>query len=146
MTMIDRDKKEMAAYPQGPFDDIKVQEAFTIIAVYAARMDYQDCEADVKRLALILERHPMFAARKKEIFSMINKFVNAMKVGDPLNALVTAAEALTPEHKNSAFELAAEVALSGKDPSADKKKVLDTIKTRLSIGNGFAREVRLRHE
>ena len=38
MAIIDKEKKEMAAYLSGPFDDLKVQEALTIIAVYAARM------------------------------------------------------------------------------------------------------------
>ena len=65
--------KEMAAYQPGPFDDVKIQEALTIIAVYAAQMDYQNCEADVKRIEAILESHQLFVARKKEIFAMINK-------------------------------------------------------------------------
>ena len=137
----------MAAYQAGPFDDVKVQEALTIISVYAAGIeDDQVGEIDVKRLEAILERHPLFVARKKEIFSLINKFVNVMKTNDPHSALKIAADALAPAQRTAAFELAAEVALQHKDPTADKKKVLDMIKTRLSIGNGIAREVRLRYE
>ena len=142
MAVIDKEEKEMAAYHSGPFDDLKVQEALTIIAVYAAQMDYQDCQADIKRLAAILERHPMFVARKKEISALINKFVNAMKAADPHKALNTAAEALTPELKNAAFKLAEEVALPEKGLTEDKKKMLDTLKARLSISNGSAEQLR----
>ena len=122
MAIIDKEKKEMAAYLSGPFDDLKVQEALTIIAVYAARMDYQNCEADVGRLAAILEHHPLFVARKYEIISLINKFVNAMKAGDPDKALDAAADALTSEQKNTAFELAVEAVRPEKELAEDKKR------------------------
>lgn len=138
MAMIDKKQKEMAAYQAGPFDDLKVQEALTIFAVYAARMDYQNCEADVKRLAEIFERHPMFVARKKEIFSMINKYVNSMGAGDPNKALDKAAEALTREQKNAAFELAVEAAQPGEELTADEGKMFAMLKTRLSVSNEFA--------
>ncbi|UCD80332.1 MAG: hypothetical protein JSW26_02545 [Desulfobacterales bacterium] len=136
--MIDKEEKEMAAYQAGPFDDVKLQGALTIIAVYAAQMDYENCEADVIRIEAILERHPMFVARKKEIFSLINKYVNAMKANDPEKALEAAADALTREQKNIGFELAVEVALPEKDLTEDKKKMFDTLKAQLSISDEFA--------
>jgi hypothetical protein len=129
--------KEMAAYQAGPLDDIKVQEALTIIAVYAAQMNYQNCEADVKRIEAILEPHDLFVARKKEIFSLINKFVNEMEVRDPHKALELAAKALTPNQKKTAFELAVKVALPDKNLTAEKRKMLDTLKDRLSISTDF---------
>jgi hypothetical protein len=138
MAMIDKNKKEMAAYQAGPFDDLKVQEALTIIAVYAARMDYKNCEADVRRLAEIFERHPMFVARKKEIFSMINKYVNSMEAGDPHKALDKAVEALTQDQKDAAFELAVEVAEPDKQLTADEEKMFAALKARLSISDEFA--------
>jgi hypothetical protein len=103
-------------------------------------MDYQNCAADVKRLAEILERHPMFVARKTEILSLINKFVNAMEASDPHRALEIAADALTPEQKKIGFELAVEVAPPDKGLTEDKKKILDIIKARLSASNEFAQQ------
>jgi hypothetical protein len=50
MAKIDGVDKEMAAYETRPLMDIKIQEALIIIAVYAAQLDYQNCEADVKRI------------------------------------------------------------------------------------------------
>lgn len=132
--------KEMAAYRTGPLEDVKIQEAMTIIAVYAAQMDYQNCEADVKRLEAILEHHHLFVARKNEVFTLIKKFVNEMEVRGPHKALKIAAAALTPEQKNIGFELAVEVALPDENLSAEKKKMLDTLKDRLSISSDFAEQ------
>lgn len=133
-------EKEMAAYRTGPLEDVKIQEAMTIIAVYAAQMDYQNCEADIKRIEAILEQHHLFVARKNEVFTLIKKFVNELEVRDPQKALEIAAEALTPEQKNIGFELAVEVALPDKKLSAAKKKMLDTLKDRLSISRDFAEQ------
>jgi len=133
-------EKEMAAYRTGPLEDVKIQEAMTIIAVYAAQMDYQNCEADIKRIEAILEQHHLFVARKNEVFTLIKIFVNELKVRDPQKALEIAAEALTPEQKNIGFELAVEVALPDKKLSAAKKKMLDTLKERLSIDSDFAQQ------
>jgi hypothetical protein len=130
--------KEMAAYQAGPFDDVKIQEALTIIAVYAAQMDHQNCEADVKRIEAILASHHLFVARKKEIFSLINKYVNEMEVHDPHQVMELVADALTPAQKKTAFELAVEVALPDKNLTTEKRKMLDTLKDRLSISTDFA--------
>jgi hypothetical protein len=132
--------KEMAAYRTGPLEDVKLQEAMTIIAIYAAQMDYRNCEADIKRIEAILEHHHLFVARKDEIFTLIKKFVNEMEVRDPHKALEIAAEALTPEQKNIGFELAVEVALPDKNLDAAKKKMLDTLKDRLSVSREFAEQ------
>ena len=137
MAKSDTMEKEMAAFQAGPLDDVKIQEALTIIAVYAAQMNYQNCEADVKRIEAILEPHDLFVARKKEIFSLINKFVNEMGVRDPHKALELAAKALTPDQKKTAFELAVKVALPDKNLTAEKRKMLDTLKDRLSISTDF---------
>jgi len=141
MAIRDTEKKEMAAYETRPLEDVKIQEALIIIAVYAAQLDYRDCEADVKRIETILERHEWFVAGKKAIISLINKFVNEMGASDPHKALEIAAETLTPEKKKAAFELAVEVALPDKNLTAAKKKMFDTLKERLSISNELAQEL-----
>jgi hypothetical protein len=141
MASTDTLDNELTAYQVGPFEDIKIQEALTIIAVYAAQLDYRNCETDVKRIEAILECHPLFVARKKEIFSLINKFVNEMEVRGPNKGLKVAVDALAPEQKKAAFELAVGVALSDKKLTDEKRKMLDTLKDRLSISNELAEEV-----
>jgi hypothetical protein len=140
MAKTDTSDKEMAAYQAGPFDDVKVQEALTIIAVYAAQMDHQNCEADVKRIEAILASHHLFVARKKEIFSLINKYVNEMEVRDPHKVVNYAADALTPAQKKIAFELAVKVALPDHSLTAERKIMLDTLKDRLSISSDFVEQ------
>ena len=38
------------AYQTGIFDGLKVQDSFTVIAFYAARLDPEDCEEDTDRV------------------------------------------------------------------------------------------------
>jgi hypothetical protein len=141
MAMTDTLDKEMATYQAGPFEDVKIQEALTIIAVYAAQMDYQNCGADVKRIEAILESHHLLVARKKEIFSLINKYVNEMEVSGPYKALKIAIDALAPEQKKTAFELAVEVALPDNNLTDEKRRMFDTLKDRLSISNELAEKI-----
>jgi hypothetical protein len=138
MAEINRLKKEMAAYEAGALADVKIQEALAIVAIYAAQLDYQNCEADVKRIEAILERHDWFVARKKVVFTIINKFVNEMEVRGPEKVLEVAADALTVEQKKIAFELAVAVAMPDKNLSPDKEKVLAALEDRLAVGSDFA--------
>ena len=120
MEKVDSKEKDPAAYQAGPFDDVQIQEALTIIAIYATQMDYKNCKADVKRIEELLEYHPLFVARRKEIFALINKYVNEMEAKDPDKALAVAAAALSPEQKETGFELAVDVALQNKNLTDNK--------------------------
>jgi hypothetical protein len=140
MEKVDQKEKDPAAYQAGPFVDVQIQEALTIIAIYAAQMDYKNCKADVKRIEELLEYHPLFLARRKEIFALINKYVNEMEVGNPDKALTIAAAALKPEQKKTAFELAVDVALLDKNLTDNKEKTLAKLKSLLSISDEFAKQ------
>jgi hypothetical protein len=141
MTLSDKTKKEMAAYQSGPFEDLTVQDALTIIAVFAAQMVPDHCEEDVRRIGAITENLPEFVETKENILKCINKFVNSMLVAeDHLKAVEIAKDALTPELRKTAFELAVEVALPDKVLTVEKKAVLDTLETKLSIDSEFAQK------
>jgi hypothetical protein len=70
----------------------------------------------------------------------IEKFVNEMEVRDPHKVIKLAADALTPEQRKIAFELAVNVALPDNGLTAEKRKMLDTLKDRLSISSDFAEQ------
>jgi len=140
MTVSNETKKGMAAYQSGPFEDLTIQEALIIIAVYAAQMDPEKCEDDVKRVVANAERLPEFVAKKESIFSFVNKFVNSMQAIDSLKAVEIAANGLTTELRKTAFKLAAEVALPNKVLTNKKKSVLDSLETKLSISKEFAQK------
>ena len=140
MTLSNETKNEMAAYHSGPFEDLTIQEALTIIAVYAAQMDPKKCEDDVKRIVATAERFPEFVAKKESIFSFVNKFINSMQTIDSQKAVEIAANGLTTELRKTAFKLAAEVALPDKVLTDKKKLVLDRLETKLSINSEFAQK------
>ena len=140
MTLSNETKNEMAAYHSGPFEDLTIQEALTIIAVYAAQMDPKNCADDVKRIVATAERLPEFVAKKESIFSFVNKFTNSMQAIDSQKAVEIAANGLTTELRKTAFKLAAEVALPDMVLTDKKKLVLDRLETKLSISSDYAKK------
>ena len=111
-----------------------------IVAVYAARLDPQDCEEDVRRIEESAQSRPEFIEKRKDLFSRINKYANSMHVMDPQKALQIAADALVkPEQKDAAFDFAVETALPDGVLSDEKKAMLDKIAAELSIDPEFAR-------
>ena len=140
MTLSNETKNEMAAYHSGPFEDLTIQEALTIIAVYSAQMNPKKCEDDVKRIVATAERLPEFVAKKEGITSFVNKFINSMQAIDSQKAVEIAANGLTTKLRKTAFELAAEVALPDKVLTDKKKSVLDSLETKLSISSEFAKK------
>jgi hypothetical protein len=140
MTLSNETKAEMAAYHSGPFEDLTIQEALTIIAVYAAQMDPKKCADDVKRIVATAERFPEFVAKKESIFSFVNKFTNSMQAIDSQKAVEIAANGLTTELRKTAFKLAAEVALPDMVLTDKKKLVLDRLETKLSISSDYAKK------
>ena len=140
MTLSNETKKGMAAYQSGPFENLTIQEALTVIAVYAAQMDPEKCEDDVRRIVATAERLPEFVAKKESIISFVNKFVNSMQAIDSQKAVEIAANGLTTELRKTAFKLAAEVALPDKILTDKKKSVLDSLETELRISSEFAKK------
>ena len=140
MTLSNETKNKMAAYHSGPFEDLTIQEALTIIAVYAAQMDPKKCEDDVSRIVATAERFPEFVAKKESIFSFVNKFINSMQTIDSQKAVEIAANALTTELRKTAFKLAAEIALPDKVLTDKKRSILDSLETKLSISSEFAQK------
>jgi hypothetical protein len=139
MTVSYESNKELAAYQSGPFEDLTIQEALTIIAVYAAQMDPKNCEDDVKRIVATAERLPEFVAKKESITSFVNKYINSMEMIDSQKAVEIAANGLSAELRKTAFKLAAMVALPDKALTDKKKLVLDSLETKLSIGSDYAK-------
>jgi hypothetical protein len=138
MSLSNEIKKELTAYEKGPFEELTIEDALSIIAIYAAHMDPQNCQKDIKRIAAIAEQHPEFLKKRKGIFARINMYVNSMQAMDPRKAVEIAAEALNPKLKKTAFELAVEVAAPNKVLTDEKKPILDDIANRLSVDSEFA--------
>jgi len=117
------------------------QDAVIIIAIYAAQIDPENSEADIKRIEAIAERCPVCVEKKEGIFSRINLFVNTMRTVDPEQAIEAAIKVLNPQSRKAAFELAAEVVISGDALPEKKREILDKLVVKLSIDNQFAEKI-----
>ena len=140
MSLTDDYKKELAAYQSGPFEDLTVQDALAIISVYAIQMDLEDSQEDIKRIEGVLEKCEFCVEKKEGIFSRINNFANRMQAIDPLKAVEIAVKILKPEIRETAFELATEVAMPDHVLTDERKEALDTLATKLSIGEEFVKK------
>jgi hypothetical protein len=50
-------KQGKALFQTGLFDNLTLQEAFTVIALYAAKVDPEDCQAEVQKVTALLKDH-----------------------------------------------------------------------------------------
>ena len=126
--MSDREKE---VFQTGLFDDLTVQDSFTIIALYAARLDPEDCEEDIDRIMAILNSDALFSEEHTLTRKRINKFQNSMEKVTPLNAVEKATKVLTPELRQKAFMIAAQIGKAIQEIRF--AKILASLATKLSI-------------
>ena len=71
--------REKMIFQTGLFDDLTVQDSFTIIALYAAQLDPEDCEEDIDRIMALLNRDALFSEEHLISRDRINKFQNSIE-------------------------------------------------------------------
>lgn len=126
------------AYKSRPFRKLVVQDAIIIIAIYAAQIDPSHSEEEINRIERIAESYPVCVEKKKGILSRINLFVNEMRKVDRDKAFEMAMEMLTPELRKTAFEMAAEVVITGNKLIDQKREILEKLMEKMSIETQFA--------
>ena len=126
------------AYKSRPFKKLVVQDAIIIIAIYAAQIDPSHSEEEINRIERIAESYPVCVEKKKGILSRINLFVNEMRKVDRDKAFGMAMEMLTPELRKTAFEMAAEVVITGNKLIDQKRENLEKLMEKMSIETQFA--------
>ena len=126
------------AYKSRPFRKLVVQDAIIIIAIYAAQIDPSHSEEEINRIERIAESYPVCVEKKKGILSRINLFVNEMRKVDRDKAFEMAMEILTPELRKTAFEMAAEVVITGNKLIDQKREILEKLMEKMSIETQFA--------
>ena len=123
--------REKMVFQTGLFDDLTVQDSFTIIALYAAQLDPEDCEEDIDRIMAILNSDALFSEEHTLTRDRINKFQNSMGKVTPLNAVEKATKVLTPELRQKAFMIAAHIGKATQEIRS--AKILESLATKLSI-------------
>jgi hypothetical protein len=123
--------REKMVFQTGLFDDLTVQDSFTIIVLYAAQLDPEDCEEDIDRIMALLNSDALFSGEHLITRDRINKFQNSMEKVNPLNAVEKATKVLTPELRQKAFMIAAQIGKAIQEIRF--AKILESLATKLSI-------------
>jgi hypothetical protein len=123
--------REKMVFQTGLFDDLTVEDSFTIIALYAAQLDPEDCKEDIDRIMAILNSDALFSEEHLVTRDRINKSQNSMEKVNPLNAVERATKVLTPELRQKAFMIAARIVKAMEEIRSTKN--LHNLATKLSI-------------
>lgn len=126
-------ERDKVAFQTGLFDNLTVQDAFTIIALYVAQIDPENCKADLDRILGYLKKDALFDENPSDTLARLNKFVNSMEQVNSLNAIERAGKALTPDMRQKAFMLAAQIGKSTQTSLLETEKILERLASKLSI-------------
>ena len=126
---------EKKVFQTGLFDDLTVLDSFTIIILYAAQLDPEDCKEDIDSIMAFLNSDASFSEEHLISRDSINKFQNSMEEVNPLNAVESATRVLTPELRQKAFMIAAQIGKAIQE--MQYAKILESLATKLSIEKEF---------
>jgi hypothetical protein len=121
------------AFQSGPLEDLTIQDGLIISAVYAVQADTEKCN-QLKELA---QKHPLFVEQPENTSARVNKFTNLMQGDRSLEAIEAVTRSLKPVQRKQAFEFALEAALADAVFTEKKKKILQTLATKLALDNEF---------
>jgi predicted PP-loop superfamily ATPase len=124
------------AFQSGPLEDLTIQDGLIISAVYAVQTDTEKCN----QLKEVAQKHPLFVEEPEKTSARVNKFTNLMQGGQSLKAIEAVARSLKPAHRKQAFEFALEAAMADAVLTEKKKKILQTLATKLALDNAFVEQ------
>jgi hypothetical protein len=128
------DKQDnLAAFQSGPLEDLTIQNALIISAVYAVQADPEKC----KRISALAQKHSLFVEKPEDTSARVNRYANLMQGEQSLKAVEAATRDLKPEHRKQAFAFALEAALTDEVLTGKKKKTLQTLAAKLALDNEF---------
>ena len=132
MENLEMSEREKKVFKTGLFNDLTVQDAFTIIALYAAQLDIEDGKEDLDKLIMtFLSKDILFEEDDSNTLDRINKFSISMKEVNPLNAIERAAKVLKPELRQRSFMLAAQICKATQEIRT--KSILGSLASKLTI-------------
>ncbi|MGD8765510.1 MAG: tellurite resistance TerB family protein [Desulfobacteraceae bacterium] len=118
--------------------NLTLQDSLIAIAVYAAQIDPDNPNDDIKRIEDLAKNNPLFREEPKALRARINKFINSMRVGNPLDTVGIAAMSLTPKYRKIAFKWAIELVLAEGKLSEEQNEILERLRIKLSIDSKAA--------
>ena len=132
MENLEMSEREKKVFQTGLFDDLTVQDAVTIIVLYAAQIEIENDKEDLAgRIMTFLSKDAFFNEDHSYTIARINKFVNSMGEVNPLNAIEKAAKMLTSELRHKSFTLAAKIGKATQELRTTK--ILESLASKLAI-------------
>lgn len=116
------------------FQNMTLQDALTVLMVFAARPDPRDCEDTIERIKAIADKNNIFVETEGGLYSRIQLYINSMRTISAETALASAARELPPDIRNLAFKLAVETTMT-----EEKEGIFKTLERFLDIDSRFAR-------
>ncbi|MGD1970001.1 MAG: hypothetical protein PVG52_02720 [Desulfobacterales bacterium] len=126
-------QNELASFTPDPLQDLTIQDAFIISAVYAVRGNEEKCE----KIGSLAQKHPLFVEKQEHTAARVNKYTNLMHSENSLQAVEAVARDLKPEQRKQAFEFAIEAALADEALTEKKKQTLQTLADKLDLDRKF---------
>jgi hypothetical protein len=118
-----------------PFENMSVQDAFITLALYAClnHRNWFNYHAKIDKILDLAEKSRLFAEDSESVLSRIYRIINLYRWEDPAFLLRLAADALTPELAEDAFEWAVKLAAVNGNSSQAIRSVLQELAQVLSI-------------
>ena len=123
------------------YENLTLQDSLIVVAVYAAKIDPYEPSKDIKRVEDLAIKNTLFKEKPEALRARINKFVNSMGTGDPLDTVKRAAKSLTPKYRKTAFKWATQLILAKKKLSAEQNEILEDLKIILSVDSKVAKRL-----
>jgi hypothetical protein len=123
------------------YKNLTLQDSLIAVAVYAAQMDPYEPSKDIKRVEDLAKKNPLFKEKPEALRARINKFVQSMGTGNPLDTIKRAAYSLTPKYRETAFKWATQLILAKKKLSEEQNEIFEDLKIILSIDSSVAKRL-----
>jgi hypothetical protein len=123
------------------YKNFTLQDSLIAVAVYAAQIDPNESSKDIKRIEDLARKNALFRENPEALRARINKFVNSMGIGNPLDTVKRAANSLTPKYRETAFKWATQLILAKKKISEEQNEILEDLKIKLSIDSRVAKKL-----
>jgi tellurite resistance protein len=142
MTFTDKVKSASEISGTKPWENLSLQDALTIIAMYAAQLDpaAKDDEK-VRRIAALAKKHPLFSEKSAAIVARIHRLAESVDIADFPQAVDQAVKSLTLKLRQTAFEWAAGLAVDNGILSNEKQELVEQLRTKLYIDTNTANKI-----
>ena len=125
-----------------PWENLSLQDALIIIAMYATQLDpAAKDKKKVRRIADLAKEHPLFSEKSADVVARIHRLVESSDMADLDQAVDQAVKSLTLKLRQTAFEWAAELAAGSGSLPEENQEIMEQLRTKLFIDTHSAKKI-----